>query len=927
MYSRILIFTLLLLFASKLGAQVTIEPVFPDINDEITVYFDATKGNQGLKDCNCEVYAHTGLITDKSIGPTDWKFVQGNWGTDDQKVLMTKVGDNLYSISYVIKTFYGVPEAEQIKSLAFVFRNVNGTKVGRATDGSDIYYPFSDQDSLQYIIESPEAKDRIITPGTDLNFKAYCNVPSAMRLSVNGHIAEEVMSAKSITFDSTLQLDGTYHFDFQIISEIGTKDTSFTWIVPSQPITEAVPEAARLGAHIATNGKLRFLLEAPRKDFAYLFIPGGSVIQMKKSLDGQFFWIELDTTGLGGSIQYQYWLSGDLQIPDPLSKVILDPWNDKYISGIIYPGMPLYPLGMASGLVSYLDWQSDYQWQSTDIALPAPGQLIIYEMLVRDYLANHSYQELADSIMYWKRLGVNAIELMPVNEFEGNISWGYNPALHNAIDKYYGSANQLKRFIDMCHQHDIAVISDVVFNHAFGSNPMVNMYWDSQKSKPALDNPWFNPDAKHPYNVGYDFNHESMSTKRYVNEVLRRLLEDFHFDGFRFDLSKGFTQKYSGTDLAAWSAYDAGRIAILNEYRDSIISRKANAYVILEHFADNAEEKELANKGFLIWGNMSHDYQESAMGFSADLGWGYFKNRNWNEPHLISYMESHDEERLMYKVINFGNSAGSYNIRDFKTAINRICLASTFFYTLPGAKMLWQMGELGYDYSINYCADGSINNNCRTDPKPIRWDYLTQSERLKLWGVTAALIKLKRENNAFENASVTSSLSGLLKQISMNEPELKMLVMGNFDVRAGNMVAAFPTREMYYNYLGNDSIMGNTSPLNYILQPGEYKLYLNKKVNNPFLTLDSHELFSNENISFYPTIINSGEVLKIEGLQANNEKLNYTFYNNQGIVIKDGAITCVSSNVSIRTPLVTPGIYYLKLVQKNLIKSFAIYIY
>ena len=93
-------------------------------------------------------------------------------------------------------------------------------------------------------------------------------------------------------------------------------------------------------------------------------------------------------------------------------------------------------------------------------------------MHLRDFIAAHNYKVLADTLQYLKRLGINAIELMPVNEFEGNNSWGYNTSFHMALDKYYGKAIDFKKFIDLCHQNEIAVILDVVFNHAFSQNSL-----------------------------------------------------------------------------------------------------------------------------------------------------------------------------------------------------------------------------------------------------------------------------------------------------------------------------------------------------------------------------------------------------------------------------------------------------------------------
>ena len=101
--------------------------------------------------------------------------------------------------------------------------------------------------------------------------------------------------------------------------------------------------------------------------------------------------------------------------------------------------------------------------------------------------------------------------------------------------------------------------------------------------------------------------------------------------------------------------------------------------------------------------------------------------RGWINPYLVTYMESHDEERLMYKNIQLWKSSGGYNIKDTATALKRQELDAAFFLTIPGQNDL-AIWRIGYDYSINYCQNGTINNNCRTDPKPIRWDYLQQTE-------------------------------------------------------------------------------------------------------------------------------------------------------------------------------------------------------
>jgi hypothetical protein len=166
---------------------------------------------------------------------------------------------------------------------------------------------------------------------------------------------------------------------------------------------------------------------------------------------------------------------------------------------------------------------------------------------------------------------------------------------------------------------------------------------------------------------------------------------------------------------------------------DKIWAVNPKAFVILEHFAANTEEQELAayKNGMLVWGNANYNFNEATMGYNdggnSNFSWASYQMRGYSKPGLVAYMESHDEERLMYKNRMYGNSSGSYNIKNLNTALNRNEMAATFFLSLAGPKMIWQFGELGYDYSINRCENGSVSSDCRTSPKPVVWDYYEDS--------------------------------------------------------------------------------------------------------------------------------------------------------------------------------------------------------
>ncbi len=437
-------------------------------------------------------------------------------------------------------------------------------------------------------------------------------------------------------------------------------------------------------------------------------------------------------------------------------------------------------------------------------------------------------KHLSDTINYLKNLGVNAIELMPVGEFEGNISWGYNPSFHMALDKYYGPKNDLKAFIDKAHSMGIAVILDIVLNHVMGSSPLARLYWDAANNRPAANNPWLNPIPKHDYNVGNDINHASSATQYYVDRVTGWWVSQFNIDGFRFDLSKGFTQTNTLGNTGLWGQYDQSRINILERMGSKIWQIDSTAYLILEHFADNSEETVLSNFGFMLWGNLNNNYLQSAMGYStsADVSGGYYRARGWNNPNLVTYMESHDEERMMYKNLQYGNSSpdGIYNIKVLNVALNRVKLASAFFYTIPGPKMLWEFGELGYDFS-------NTNYN-RVDPMPIRWDYYSVVTRNNLYKVIAALTKLKTYP-AFGDTMTSYDLTGLWKRINILHPSMNVTVIGNFNVvtAAGNPNFIVPGK--WYDYFSGDSIsvINPTSPIT--LAAGEFHIYTTVKLPTP----------------------------------------------------------------------------------------------
>ncbi len=834
-------FFILFFVSLVLKAQVlTWTPNFVTDTSSITIVYDATLGNGALKNV-FPVYFHTGVITDKSTAPTDWRYVVTEWGSSNSAYQMHYLGDNKWQLHIDnIRNYYGVPEDEQILKLAFVFRNSDGSKVGRAADGSDMFIPLS-QAGLNVAVVRPSEEPLFVELNSTLSILAVSEAAVKTYLYLDDSLLAET-SDDSISAVITIDNYGKKRIIAVAEDSQGNRvaDSAYYVCRGETPVAD-LPDNIEDGINYVDNSTVTLCLLAPSKKFVYVIGDFNNwevdpAYEMYKTPDGERWWVTISNLTPSEEYAFQYFVDAQIRVADPYADKILDQWNDKYIDSQTYPNLKQYPYGKTTDAVSILQTaQPNFNWTDGSFKRPDKKNLMIYELLVRDFLEAHDFQTLKDTLDYLENLGVNTIELMPIMEFEGNLSWGYNTSFLFAPDKYYGPKEALKEFVNEAHKRGIAVVLDIVLDHAFGQSPFVRLYALDHYGPPSSDNPWLNPDmnpsepgyqAPHPYGVGYDFNHESPYTQALVDRVNRYWIKEYHVDGYRYDLTKGFTQKYTGNDVGAWGRYDASRIRILKRMADQLWAFDNSAYIIFEHFAENSEEQELSNYGILLWGNLNHDYLEASMGYSSDLSWGVYKSRGWGAPNLVTFMESHDEERMMYKNLRWGNASGSYNIKDTATALDRVKLAGAFFFTIPGPKMIWQFEELGYDYSIDY--------NGRTGEKPIRWDYYRDSRRKRLYKTFAALIGL-RKYSTFQTDNFSYSLNGYFKEIDLYDNSMNAVVLGNFSVATSSRNANFPHTGKWYDFFSGDSFEVNDVHRNFSFAPGEFHVFTDKKLPKPDL--------------------------------------------------------------------------------------------
>jgi 1,4-alpha-glucan branching enzyme len=899
-------------------------------SSNIEITGDATLGNQGLLNHTptTDVYVHMGIITNYSTSSSDWKHVPSFcvWPSTPPEGQCVYVGANKwkFTITGNIRTFFGVIDPnEHILKIAFLMRSGNGNKKLANADGTDMYIPVYEtglnvrfDEPFKRPTYTPTAETVTKNIGDLLHYNAKASASSTLSVSYNGSTVNTVSSATSIAGDVTIASPGTQTLIAIANDGVNEKRDTVSFFVNGAVNVAALPVGLKDGLNYeADPTAVTLVLYAPGKTSVAIvgdFNNWSQTVahQMNRTPDGNRFWLRVTGLTSGTEYAYQFIINNSLKVADYSAEKILDPNNDQFISASTYPSLKPYPTGLTTGIVSILQTNKPtYTWVNNSFVRPDKKNLAVYELLVRDFVAAQNWQTLKDTLSYLKRLGINAIELMPINEFEGNNSWGYNPSFYFAPDKYYGNETALKQFIDACHGMGIAVIMDIAMNHSFGQSPMVQMYFNSATGKPATDNPWFNPDRLHPYNVGYQFNHESQATRDFVDRVVTHWLTNYKIDGFRWDLSKGFSQtNYCTTancdqasEVNAWSNYDAARITTWKRIYDKMQTVSANSYCILEHFATNSEEIELSNYGMLLWGNSNYNFNEATMGFvsTSNFQYGIHTNRGWTNPHLVTYMESHDEERLQYKNTTYGNVTGiGHNVRDLAIGLKRDEAAAAFWAMIPGPKMLWQFGELGYDFSINRCTDGTISNDCRLSNKPIRWDYYQDANRKALYTVYSKLLRLKTSalyTSTFTSSNITYGLGNGFKWMQINEPNLRVVVVGNFDVSQQSAQVTFPVAGVWYSYLTGGVRVATGSAETITLQPGEYYVYTDRNVadivlswmpnNNPTNTRrDSSGYVDGYKVRIYPNPSVQPSTIEYSLLQSGNLNITLTDINGKEVV-------------------------------------------
>ena len=740
-------------------AQVTTSPVIipKGYTGEVIITFDPKGGTGGMATAT-KCFAHTGLITSESKSNSDWKHTVSDWRAADTPEL-TQVGDKWQLTIPNMYEFYGVDNTTEILAMAFVFHDgKGGSKEGKATGGKDILI-FLGEDNSQNDIWAN------FTPATPTNKARPAGVDMGIYYDENDP----------------------------------TKVTLCTYAASK---TQAAKHVLLLGD--MTDWKLS-------NDY-----------QLYK--DGNYFWITLTGLEPGKEYRFQYVVvradGVKVQISDLYSEKVLHP-DDAYEPTTVDPTLIGYPLkGADGGYVTVIQpGKEKYKWSDYTLNFKRPNKnnLVIYELWVYDYTAKRSIKGVMDRLDYIQNLGVNAIEVMPVCEFEGNYNWGYSPTHYFAFDKAYGSSEMFKQFVDACHKRGIAVIVDMVFNHATGQNPMNKLY---PYGTDLAQNPWFNVTAPHSDNVYEDWNHGFQPAHNMFIRVLKYWLEEYKVDGFRLDISHGLCSDKANTSVSN----------LIDYYQKGVKAVAPDAYMILEHWGSgmSTERPQLISYGMQCWENTNHAYCQTAMGWLKD-GDGFDAA---NRDGYITYCESHDEERMQYQCKQYGNG----NIKtDESVRLGRVAANVAFNVLLNGSHMLWQFEEIGYDFSIN-CDLQSPNaydsgKRCNTKPRPESRGYFSSTNRVNAFKKCAQVITLRTQ-------LLPNVFAGNPTQVHIGSGYVTRTVQWGNDVFAAanfsstdNMSIDLPSGT-WYDYLGG----ATKAATSYSLKPGELKVFTGTPIQAPVIT-------------------------------------------------------------------------------------------
>ncbi len=361
--------------------------------------------------------------------------------------------------------------------------------------------------------------------------------------------------------------------------------------------------------------------------------------------------------------QYKYFLNGDLWKRDPRARRVVSSAGNS----IIYD-------------------PDAFDWGDHAFSTPARRETVIYQMHVGTFSGGPlpgTFDRAIERLDHLRDLGINAIKLMPVNEFAGAFSWGYNPADLFAIESAYGGPDAFKRFVRACHQRGIAVLVDVVHNH-YGPGDLDLWRFDGWSENNFGGIYFYNDQrAVTPWgDTRPDFGRPEV--RQFIRDQIFMFLEEYRVDGFRWDSIYNMRNANGAPNPDGASLVAAINWEMEQTYPDKIRIAEDHAFDTDIHFHSQWD----VGYRWALHGQMTAASDSDRNMFAVrDL------LRDWAGLHRVVFTEAHD-----YIAANHGRSRLPSEIHPADPesifARKRGLLGAGLVLTTPGMPMIFQGQEM-----------------------------------------------------------------------------------------------------------------------------------------------------------------------------------------------------------------------------------------
>jgi len=441
-----------------------------------------------------------------------------------------------------------------------------------------------------------------------------------------------------------------------------------------------------------------------------------------------------------------------------------------------------------------------YRWKTREFIPPAHGDLVVYEMHIGTY--GWTFAGAAARLDHVAALGANAVQLMPVAEFAGNNSWGYNPSDPFAVESSYGGPDGLKLFVDACHERGIAVLLDTVHNH-YGPDDLENSLWNVDGWSGTGGGIYFYQDAaKKSTKWGPRPDYSRPQVREYIKDNIRMWIEEYRIDGFRWDatLFMRFTTNFTPIAEGASLLREINQMLAM-EYPEKIS-------IAEDHVNDGVVTAPLSATNGL--GFHSEWLRSFHVAMSAQIT--NDANRNLNVMaglmtytggvRRLIYLESHDESgdhNAAEGALRFPAEIAPTNPAGY-VAVKKSTLAAALMMAAPGIPMVFQGQEM-------------LEDELFSDLLPVDWTKTnTHAGVVNFYRDVIALRHNSRELSAgLSGASTTASVTNegtmlLVRRGITEQPEHDVFIIANFST---NYVEGywidFPTSGTWYVHVNSDS--------------------------------------------------------------------------------------------------------------------------